>query len=295
MARSRRALLAAGCALAVVGYAASSMAHAAFAAPPTAGPGGSAPGMLFRGSTTAQVGVAGGFAQHPSPAGFVGRAAFAALALAFVASSARSGDACRATASARRARVVTVEVENTVPLSLESGSVSAMDAFMAENATEVTLQNLERMEDKPGEPGVKLCYLEPTDFGPFRSQMRLTVRVDLPQSGRCDIAILNMENGSVDKKTGKVTFPDAKENASNFKFDTSNIITWKEGGASGLELMNVSKAKSETILPMWFPLPDGLMQALTSTFVRKIISSGQEKVMDQMKLKFAAWELKQKA
>lgn len=189
----------------------------------------------------------------------------------------------------RAARVIVVEIENTVPLVLDDGSVPMMDDFMSENATDVSLQNLERIEDKPDEPGIKLCYLEPTDFGPFRSQMRLTVKVE-PASGSCDVNILNMETGTVDKKTGDVKWPDPKADAGAFKFDTKNIISWEpRDDKVGLKLQNVCQARSETVLPGWFPLPDAVMQSIVRAFVRKVISDGQEKVMEQMQTRFTKW------
>jgi len=195
----------------------------------------------------------------------------------------------RGATTVRHARKVVTDIENEVSLTLPRGSAASMDKFMAENAVSVSLQNLEKMEDKPGEADVKYCYLEPTDIGPFRTQMRMTVRVDLPGPGRCDVKILNMENGTVDKATGEVTFPEPKD-APPFSFDTSNSITWEDSGsADGLKVRNACKARSEMTLPFWFPLPEKIVQGLTTTFVKRVITSGQEKVMEQMEERYTTW------
>lgn len=180
-----------------------------------------------------------------------------------------------------------MDVENTIPLDLASGSVESMDEFMAEHATDVSLQNIQRIEDKPDDPDVKLCYLAPSDIGPFRSQMRLTIKVEVPKTGMCNINILNMENGTVDKGTGKTTFPEPKD-APPFKFDTENTITW-EGAGDGLHVVNTSRSHSETVLPGWFPLPDQLVQVISSAFVKRIITGGQSKVMEQLEQRYSSW------
>lgn len=195
----------------------------------------------------------------------------------------------RKTRVARASRVVVVENENTVPLDIPSGTIESMDAFMAQHSHDVILQNLEKMEDKPGEPDVKYCYTEPTDVGPWRTQMRLTVRIELPESGRCDVKVLNIENGSVDKSTGNAVFPEPKDSVP-FKFQTENTITWSEDASGALKVLNYSKARSETTLPFWFPLPDKMVQVLSSALVKGIITSGQKKAMEQMEKQFQAWQ-----
>jgi len=184
----------------------------------------------------------------------------------------------------RHAREIVVEVESSVPLSLQSGSVDSMDAFMAENATEVSLQNVQQVEDV-GESGEKRCYLEPTDFGPLRTQMRLTVKVDLPKSGECDVNVLKMESGSVNGGRKKAKgFSNVFSNVS-----TQNSMSWKMDGNT-LEVLYTTTAKSKTVLPFWFPLPDGAVKSLIESQIRRIISSGQEEVMENLKVKYASWQ-----
>eukprot|EP00929_Paragymnodinium_shiwhaense_P010563 TRINITY_DN11531_c0_g1_i1.p1 TRINITY_DN11531_c0_g1~~TRINITY_DN11531_c0_g1_i1.p1 ORF type:complete len:186 (-),score=28.44 TRINITY_DN11531_c0_g1_i1:246-803(-) len=185
-------------------------------------------------------------------------------------------------------------MENTESGNIAVGTVESMDRFLASNP-DVTLQNLQRMEDKEGEPGVKVCYLEPNDVGPFRSQMRLTVRVSFPQSGTCDVDIMNMENGTVNKKTGEATFPDPSEVDYKFKFDTSNILIWEKTANGGLQLRNTSRNRSELTLPTWFPLPDALISTVTKAFVVGIVKNGQKAVVEQISKQYKTWLVKNSA
>lgn len=199
-----------------------------------------------------------------------------------------SGRSCKARRHA--GRVIRTENDNTFPLSLSDSSVAFLDAFMAENATDVALQGIQRMEEKPDEPGVKYCFMAPMDIGPYRSQMRLTARVQ-PESGRCAVQVLNMEIGTVDKKTGEVTYPKASDQTP-FSFETENVITWESDGAGGLRVVNVSKGYSEVTLPWWFPLPDSLVKAVVTAGVRQMVTQGQAKVMQQLQDRFATWKMR---
>mmetsp|Transcript_84340 Transcript_84340/g.149087 ORF Transcript_84340/g.149087 Transcript_84340/m.149087 type:complete len:264 (-) Transcript_84340:10-801(-) len=190
----------------------------------------------------------------------------------------------RALRSQRQARKIVVEVASSAPLSLESGTVESMDEFMAEKATEVSLQNVQQVEDVSGS-GEKRCYLEPADFGPLRTQMRLTVKVDLPKSGECDVNITKMESGALDKQSDK-----AKKFDKLFaNVNTKNSLSWKMGDKA-LEVLYTTTAQSTTSLPFWFPLPDGMVKSLIEGQIRRMISSGQDKVMENIQQKYTDWQ-----
>jgi len=180
-----------------------------------------------------------------------------------------------------------VEYTFSLETNLPSATAASMDAFMQQHATEVCLQNVEKIEPKPGDPDVRLCYLEPNDMGPYRSQMRLTVKV-VPDAGRCDIKILDMEPGSVDKKTGEVTF----DPGNKMDFTTENVITWETNETGGVRVTNRSSSRSVMKLPWWFPLPDGLVTKLTQLFVGQVISAGLKKVNKQIEEQYLAWVVK---
>mmetsp|Transcript_95512 Transcript_95512/g.273975 ORF Transcript_95512/g.273975 Transcript_95512/m.273975 type:complete len:296 (+) Transcript_95512:75-962(+) len=182
-------------------------------------------------------------------------------------------------------RQIVVEHQGTMEVILPNGTMDSMNAFMKENASTVCLQNVERIVATPQDPEVKHLYLERTDMGPFRSQMRLTAKVDVVDSGRCDINILDMEAGSVDKKTGEVTFDDA--NKPDFK--TQNTVTWKENSGGGLKVINSSSARSVMTLPWWFPLPDAVLQKLMQLFISNVISTGMKKVNVQIEKQYATY------
>jgi len=180
-------------------------------------------------------------------------------------------------------RCIRLNMNVSQSLSLK-GSSDSMDAFMQENATEVCLQNVQRIEDKSDDTEVKFLYLEPTDFGPYRSQMRLTVKVEAG-SGRCDINILNMEAGVIDKKTGDVDF----NTEAKMSFKTENTVSWKDAGNGKLRVMNRSQASSMTSLPWWFPVPDAAVEKIAQFFIGQVISTGVKKVNEQIEQRYASW------
>jgi len=116
--------------------------------------------------------------------------------------------------------------------------------------------------------------------------MRLTVRVELADTGRCDINILEMETGSYDKKAGEFNFDNAQK--MDF-FKSDNSVTWKDTSAGGLQVTNRSTSNSVTTLPWWFPVPDTVVQKVASTFVTRIITTGVQKVNEQIGEKFTKW------
>jgi len=199
-----------------------------------------------------------------------------------VSLQADSGDA---TAS-KSGRKVVIENDVCQTIDLKCGDTESMDAFMQQNATEVCLQNLQKITPKPDDPTLNVCYLEPNEIGPFRSQMRLTVRVELADTGRCDINILEMETGSYDKKAGEFNFDNAQK--MDF-FKSDNSVTWKDTSAGGLQVTNRSTSNSVTTLPWWFPVPDTVVQKVASTFVTRIITTGVQKVNEQIGEKFTKW------
>eukprot|EP00930_Biecheleria_cincta_P060942 TRINITY_DN46517_c0_g1_i1.p1 TRINITY_DN46517_c0_g1~~TRINITY_DN46517_c0_g1_i1.p1 ORF type:complete len:276 (-),score=48.73 TRINITY_DN46517_c0_g1_i1:84-911(-) len=182
----------------------------------------------------------------------------------------------------RAARTIEVEVTSVAPLSLESGTVESMDEFMAKNATEVSLQNIQQVEDV-GDSGEKRCYLEPTEFGPLRTQMRLTVKVELPKSGECDVNILKMEGSMNSNSNKKKGFEKVFAN-----IQTRNSLSWKMGDEA-LDVLYTTTARSKTTLPFWFPMPDGMVKSIIEGQIRRIISSGQDKVLEKIKQKYAEW------
>jgi len=188
--------------------------------------------------------------------------------------------------AASEGRKVTLELESNFDIDIPNATVSSMDDFMQQNASDVCIQNVQRIEEMPETPEIKYCWLEPQDMGPFRSQMRLTLTVDASKSGRCDINILNMESGSVDKKTGEVKFdPDVK-----LDFKTENFVTWEDNGEGGLRVQNTSVARTSVNPPWWFPIPDAIISKLSGIFVRQVVNTGMKKVNEQIKERYSSWE-----
>jgi len=194
--------------------------------------------------------------------------------------------AASAVAMAAETRQVAVELDSSFDVDILNGTVSSMDDFMQQYASDVCIQNVQRIEPSLENPDAKYCWLEPQDMGPFRSQMRLTLTVDASESGRCDINILNMESGSVDKKTGEVKFdPDVK-----LDFKTENFVTWEDNGAGGLRVLNTSVARTCINPPWWFPLPDAIIGKLSTIFIRQVVNTGMRKVNEQIKQRYSSWE-----
>jgi len=180
-------------------------------------------------------------------------------------------------------RQITTEFEADLDFMLPTGSVSKMDDFMKENATEVCLQNVEQIVPTDDDK-TKLLYLKPQDFGPSRSQMRLTVKVDLIRSGCVEVDILEMEPGAVDKKTGEVEFDPANKP----DFTSENFITWEDREGS-LYVKNISRSRSTMTLPWWFPLPDAVVARLSEFFTRQLVTTGMKKVNEQIEKQYLEW------
>jgi len=177
-------------------------------------------------------------------------------------------------------RSVTITVESSADSTIPRGTVSSMDSFMRENAASVCLANMDKITPVPGNPDAKYCYLAPNDIGDYRAQTRLTVRVDVAETGRCDVVILDMEFGSVDKKTGVATFTNRAE------FTAENVITWKETASGDLELINSTRGTSTTPLPWWFPIPDIVVKQLFNVIIKQVVSGGLKKVNQQIREKY---------
>mmetsp|Transcript_31665 Transcript_31665/g.73960 ORF Transcript_31665/g.73960 Transcript_31665/m.73960 type:complete len:267 (+) Transcript_31665:82-882(+) len=186
-------------------------------------------------------------------------------------------------ADADGGRSITTAFEADLDFTIPSADTASMDAFMKENMIEVCLQNVERIEPTD-DPQKNILYLEPQDFGPSRTQMRLTVNVDLIRSGCVEVDILEMEPGAVDKKTGEVTFDPANKP----DFTAENFITWEEK-AGRLYVKNISKSSSTMSLPWWFPLPDALVAKISEVFTRQVVTTGMKKVNEQIKKRYLEW------
>lgn len=182
-------------------------------------------------------------------------------------------------------RKIFVQNESTAIARLPSGTAAMMDAFMEKNALDVCLQNLQKIEPKPGQPNVKHCYMEPNDIGISQFQMRLEVVVE-SRAGQCDVKILDMIPGAVNKSTGEVTFDESLR----LDMEGQNSITWKQTADGGLLLTNYSKSSSSMSLPWWFPMPDAVVQKLIQFGMGQAITKGQKKVNEQVQLKFSDWK-----
>ncbi|CAE7385856.1 setd3 [Symbiodinium natans] len=223
----------------------------------------------------------------------------AALLAAGKAISARRGAVKRRAAATDSAkadqkksgRQINISNEATLPKTLAEGSSTSMDAFMRENAAEVSLQNLEKIVPKPGEPEILQCFLKPNDIGPYRSQLMMEVKVEVAEAGgKCNIHILDMFPGNVDKKTGEVTFdPQYK-----MDMESENIIQWTENGQGGLEVVNRAWSRSRMNLPWWFPLPDAFIEKAAQLMIRKVVKDGIAKVNEQIDTKYSAWLAREK-
>jgi len=166
-----------------------------------------------------------------------------------------------------------------------------MDAFMRENAAEVSLQNLEKIVPKPGQPEILQCFMKPNDIGPYRSQLMMEVKVEVAEAGgKCNVHILDMHPGNVDKKTGEVTFdPQYK-----MDMESENIIEWVENSEGGLDLTNHAWSRSRMNLPWWFPLPDAFVEKAAKLMTGKVVRDGMAKVNEQIESKFSAWLVNEK-
>eukprot|EP00933_Yihiella_yeosuensis_P080556 TRINITY_DN94007_c0_g1_i1.p1 TRINITY_DN94007_c0_g1~~TRINITY_DN94007_c0_g1_i1.p1 ORF type:complete len:326 (-),score=51.82 TRINITY_DN94007_c0_g1_i1:15-992(-) len=186
-------------------------------------------------------------------------------------------------------RKIVFQHEGACTFNIPVAAAASMDDFMKEYAAEVCLQNLQRIEPKQGSPDVKLCYLEPNDVGPYRSQIRMEVQVEVVGSGKCDVNILEIIPGVVDKSTGRVTFDD------KYMIDltSDSNITWKDDGRGGLNIVNFSSSKSQMPLPWWFPMPDSVVQKVISFFIGQVVSAGHKKVNEQIKTRYAQWAAKE--
>eukprot|EP00435_Cladocopium_sp_Y103_P005991 s1188_g1.t3 len=211
-----------------------------------------------------------------------GAAAFGAALAVRASRASRTSLTRRAASSKSEGRQISIENEFTFPRELPRGSVESMDEFMRANAAQVCLQGLQRVEEKHNDPEVLLCYLEPTDMGPYRTQMLMEVKITV-SSGKCDIYILDMSTGSVDKKTGEVTFDPA--NKVDQKAD--NCVTWKDNGNGGLDLVNYSWSQSTVGLPWWFPLPDSFMQKTAQFVIGQVVKDGMKKANDKIAASYA--------
>lgn len=189
-----------------------------------------------------------------------------------------------------KARSLVIDFTHTVPLRLPGVSVSSMDAFMREKAAEVLIAGSVHTEDKPGEPDVKMAYVAPTDFGPFRTQLRVTMKVQPQPPGKCIMKIIDVTSGSVEKSTGKVTWADPKDVAEKFKFDSQYVVSWTSDSSGNLQVRNVVTSWSRTELPFWIPIPDQILQVLVSGWIKRVTSSGQEECMSKLGGEFAAWQ-----
>jgi len=209
-------------------------------------------------------------------------AAFGAAFAAAASRTSRNTRTRRAANSDSGGRQIHIQNEFTFPQELPRGSVESMDNFMKENAAKVCLQGLQKIEEKPNNPEVLMCYLEPTDMGPYRTQMLMEVKITV-SSGKCDIHILDMSTGSVDKKTGEVTF----DPANKVDQKAENCVTWKDNGKGGLDMVNYSSSESTVGMPWWFPLPDAFMQKTASFVIGQVVKDGIKKANEQIAKSYA--------
>lgn len=211
--------------------------------------------------------------------------ALAAVAVAASRSRRGRGNRSFARAAEGSGRVLRVENNGEVAVRL-TGVATELDRFMSENAVDIVLQNMRKIEDKPGAVGTKYCYFDPFFAGTATIQMRLTVCVEVPQSGCCNVKIMNMEAAPVDKDTGEAIFPEKAETP--FVFNTENKLTWVPEGPE-LNVKNMVRGYSEVSLPWWFPIPDSILKAGISSALDRLISSGQKKVMAKLSERFSEW------
>eukprot|EP00930_Biecheleria_cincta_P007164 TRINITY_DN108321_c0_g1_i1.p1 TRINITY_DN108321_c0_g1~~TRINITY_DN108321_c0_g1_i1.p1 ORF type:complete len:332 (+),score=26.34 TRINITY_DN108321_c0_g1_i1:46-1041(+) len=206
--------------------------------------------------------------------------------------SRRSGHVVRTAGGGRSDSIVRVDVNVTEHLDVPRASVTEMDAFMAEHASSVAISAkfLERIEDYPNDPSIKLCYVGSSDMQ-FLANL-LSVRIAQKAScrpGRCDVTVVKIQWGSVDARTGHVTFPELSEE-SGLNYRGQSIITWRPDGAGGLRLQNNACGYNEIPLPWWIPVPEGAVQSIANAWGRRLTTRSAREVLAQIASRFPRWQ-----
>lgn len=204
----------------------------------------------------------------------------------------RSGHIVCTANGGRGGSVLRVDVNITEFCDVARASVTEMDAFMAEHAASVAISAkfLERIEDYPNDPSIKLCYVGSSAMQ-FLANL-LSVRIAQKascRSGRCDVNIVKIQWGSVDARSGCVVFPELTEE-SGLNYKGQSIVTWRADDAGGLRLQNSASGYNEIPLPWWIPVPEGAVQGIANAWGRQLTTGSAREVLAQIASRFPRWQ-----
>jgi len=195
----------------------------------------------------------------------------------------RPGFSPAAAAQNDDSRVLQINSDKMMDMSLPSIAAADMDEFMQTSAVDVLAAGAESTE-QAAEENLWYAYMEPTTIGPYRNQVRLTCQVKPFSSGSIAVDVIDIQVGSAEDGNSNVVFE--KMDTEAFDFRWSNSLTWHQRG-SNVRVVHSSTGKIKLSLPWWFPVPDAIVSATFRNSLQYMISDGQSKIAAAIRSKLA--------
>merc|ERR1712217_201165 len=123
------------------------------------------------------------------------------------------------------------------------------------------------------------------EIGPLRVVTRLTTMVECTTPHQVDVKVLQMNPGTVNRKTGEITFNPKMALDSK----VTNRVTWRDSGVRGLQMIVYSRNVIMLSLPWWFPMPTIVVQQIVGLFVDQVVKLTIRKVAADIESEFEAW------
>ncbi|CAE7764605.1 Ank3 [Symbiodinium pilosum] len=185
------------------------------------------------------------------------------------------------TSIARAARAVSVVVENSARQELADCDAQWMEKLLQERAAEILFNGVERTEPAP-EEGLIYLYFPSLDIGPYSSQVRMTCRINLDNPQRAEVQVLEINPGLKNKSTGSVEYQ--KDLDKLLEANAEIVLRWQDDPRSkGLRIVQQALQRFKYYLPIWFPVPDSVTEAVLRTFITGAIKAGQDEVFRALK------------
>lgn len=187
----------------------------------------------------------------------------------------RGPAACRSVAD----RTVGFTVEETAEDIMPRASAAWLDELMAgKDATAILLSGVEATNPVPGQPGLRYCFFPRIDVGPYGAQVRLTCSISEPSPGRVDIRVSELNVGIVEPLTGGVKFQDDPRELVEASSEVS--MTWQPlPGSGGLVVRQTATQLFKLKMPMWFPVPDAVIEPIIRPFIARSIKQSQASII----------------
>lgn len=184
-------------------------------------------------------------------------------------------------------RSVKFTIDRTMTQDLRGTTVGSLDAAMDADAAAILLKGVERSEPVKGRSGWSHCYFPRVDVGPYSIQVRLTCAISIPSTGRADVQIVEVNPGVLDSKKRTVEY---QANPRDILDAPSAVeLKWKPlPTGKGVTLMQRCVQQFRLKMPLWFPVPEFVVEAVLKPFVERAIVNSQRGVFRGIQERLAA-------